>query len=149
MHSNDAEVVCRWLCKSIMETQQQSGKAHLPKLLYGYLHHVSRANSAVFNKKDVCSANLHKTLDFMFSSCSLHSQGIGQKHCLLLLCHWQMNKYYLIKYYNPTNLQNMVFFCIRINCFLCGDQEQRNEQFTQFPKDMSEQNSFTSLQSSF
>ena len=85
LHSNDPVLVCKWLCKFVLETRQESGKPYPPKSLYSILcglYRVCRSNGVEFNfldKKDARFASLHKTMDSVCSN--LHAQAIGASTC--------------------------------------------------------------------
>ena len=78
---NDPEVVCKWLCRFVLETRQESGKSYPPKSVYSIwcgLQRISHSNGVLFNfldKKDLRFAEFHRTLDTLFSD--LYSQGVG------------------------------------------------------------------------
>ena len=70
---NDPDVVCKWLCKFVLEPRQESRKPYPPKSMYSILcglQHVSHSNGVRLNpldKKDLRFTKLHRTLDTVVS----------------------------------------------------------------------------------
>ena len=146
LSTDDHVKLCKWLCKFVMETRQESGKPYPPKSLYSILcglYRVSRSNGVWFNfldKNDVRFAEFHKTLDSVCSQ--LHSQGVGASTNSAAVISLEDEEVLLdrkiMSMDNPISLQNMVFFYVSLHCCLRGGQEQRDlsiQQFSRFPSD--------------
>ena len=88
--SHDAELVCKTLCKFILETHNSSGQPYPPasiRALLSAINRIFRENKApfsIFNKDDAQFHDLHCTMDSVSSE--LHRKGIGTeyKHASLL-----------------------------------------------------------------
>ena len=146
---NDPDVVCKWLCKFVLETRQGSGKPYPPKSLYSILcglQHVNHSNGVRFNfldKEDLRFTELHKTLDTVFSD--LHSQGIGASTTSAPVVSVKDEDVLLdekvMSMDDPASLQNMTFFYVCLHCSLWGVLEQQIlsfEQFTRYPSHVSQ-----------
>ena len=81
LQSHDAELVCKWLCRFLMETRKSDGSPYPPaslRSLICVLNRVLQSNKAPFSvvdKSDYRFRDLLKTLDSLSSE--LHRQGIG------------------------------------------------------------------------
>ena len=81
MQSHDPELVCKWLCRFVMETRKTDGSRYPPSTLRSLisgLNQVLQSNQAPFSvldKGDYRFRNLLKTRDSLSSE--LHSAGIG------------------------------------------------------------------------
>ena len=126
LHSHNPQLVCKWLCRFLMETRKNDGSPYPPaslrSLVCGVLHK-NKAPSSVIDKSD---HRFLKTLDSL--SNKLHRQGVGavkQSAKLIDPKHedifWQKA---LLGYSSPKILQHMVFFYVGLNIVLRGVQEQ-------------------------
>ena len=79
--SHDADVVCRWLCRYVMETRREDGKVYPPatiRNLVSGLNRILQENKAPFSvldRHDLRFRKLHNTLDTVSSN--LHREGVG------------------------------------------------------------------------
>ena len=148
LKSHDAELVCKWLCRFIVETRKTNGSVYPPATLKSLVSGVNRvlqgnkAPFSVLDKSDPRFRDLLKTLDSVSSE--LHRQGIGatkQSAKVIDPVHedifWQKS---LLGYSTPKALQRSVFFYAGLHFVLRGVQEQHNllpSQFVRVPKDVS------------
>ena len=120
LRSNDAELVCKWLCSYVLETRKTDGSLYPPatirSLVSGLNRHLQEngATFSVFDKNDARFRPLLKTLDSL--SCDLHKQGVGavrnsakiiseEHECVF----WEKN---LLGFTTPKVLQCTVFFML-------------------------------------
>ena len=81
LRSHDAKLVCKNLCRFMMETRREDGKPYPPtslRCLLSALNRILQDNKApfsVFDKKDPQFRDLMRTLDSVSSE--LHCEGIG------------------------------------------------------------------------
>ena len=81
LHSHDPQLVCKWLCRFLMETRKRDGSPYPPASLRSLgcgLNRVLQKNKAPFSvvdKSDHRFWDLFKTLDS--PSSELHRQGVG------------------------------------------------------------------------
>ena len=142
LSSTDTGVVCKWMCRFVMETRQESGLPYLPKSIYLLLcglYRISRSNSVPFNfldRKDIRFKDLHNTLDTMFSN--LHAEGIGaeKKSASAITVEdeellWEKE---LLSFDSPRSLQNLAFFYVGLHFALRGGEEQRDLKVAQFKR---------------
>ena len=149
--TNDAELVCKWLCCYVLETRNKDGSRYPPStirsLVSGLNWHLqlNGATFSVFDKNDARFRNLLKTLDTI--SCDLHKQGIGATknsakiideghECLF----WEKK---LLGFNTPRVLQLTVFY-VGLNFALHCVQEQHDlvpSQFCRVPSDIGIYNS--------
>jgi len=84
LRSHDADLVCKTLCKFILETHNSSGQHYPPatiRALLSAINHIFRENKApfsIFNKNDSQFHDLQCTMDSVTSE--LHRKGIGTEH---------------------------------------------------------------------
>ena len=77
----DPGILCKWLCRFILETRREDGKPYPPSTLRLLISGINCALKAknvpfsVLDKSDYRFCDLQKTLDFVGSE--LHRQGIG------------------------------------------------------------------------
>ena len=144
--SHDPQLVCKWLCRFVMETRKSDGSCYPPsslRCLVCGLNRVLQKNKAPFSvvdKNDHRFRDLLKTLDSLSSE--LHRQGVGAiKHSAKVIdpkhedVFWQEG---LLGYSSPKVLQRTVFFYVGLNFVLRGVQEQYDlvpHQFTRIPRD--------------
>ena len=152
LESQDPELICKWLCRFLMETRKSDGSPYPPASLRSLvcgLNRVLQRNKvpfSVMDKADHRFRDLQKTLDSLSSE--LHRQGVGAvkqsakvidpKHEDMF---WQKG---LLGYSSPKVLQRTVFFYIGLHFVLRGVQEQYDLvplQFTREPRDQSVYNS--------
>ena len=146
LSSNDADVMCKWLCLFVMETRQKSGCPYPPSSLYSILcglYRVCRSNGVKFNfldKADSRFQKLHKILDSICSK--FHADGVGAKQSAAAISiddehlMWESGTF---SFESPQALQNMVFFYIGLHLCLRGVQEQHDlkvKQLQRCPKDI-------------
>ena len=142
MSSTDAESVCKWLCRFVLETRQESGEPYPPKLIYLILcdlHQISHSAGVLFNslaKSDSRFRDLHNTLDTICSN--LHAQGIGatKKSAPVITIEdeellWERQ---IMSFENPRRLQNCAFFYVGLHFSLRGGQEQRDLKVDQLKR---------------
>jgi len=148
LQSHDANLVCKWLCRFVMETRKTDGSEYPPatlRSLVSGLNRVLQSNKAPFSvldKSDYRFRDLLKTLDSLSSE--LHRRGIGAtkdsakvidpKHEDIF---WEIG---LLGYTTPKIIQRTVFFYVGLNFVLRGVQEQYNlvpSQFVRVPEDKS------------
>ena len=148
LQSHDPELVCKWLCRFVIETRKTDGSPYPPSTLRSLisgLNRVLQSNQAPFSvldKGDYRFRNLLKTLDSLSSE--LHSAGIGaSKNSAKVIevedenMFWQKG---ILGYSTPKILQRTVFFYVGHNFVLRGIQEQYDlviSQFTRVPQDTS------------
>jgi len=88
--SQDAELVCKTLCKFVLETCNSNGQPYPPSTLRSLLsglNHSFKENKTPFSvtsKEDRQFPDLHLTLDTVTSE--LHRNGIGAKQNMYLYC---------------------------------------------------------------
>ena len=81
LHSHNPQLVCKWLCRFLMETRKSDGSLYPPASLRSLvcgLNRVLQKNKAPFSvvdKSDHRFQDLLKTLDSLSSK--LHRQGVG------------------------------------------------------------------------
>ena len=148
LSSHDAELVCKWLCRFVLETRRTDGSSYPPgtiRSLVSGLNRVLQSNKAPFSvldKSDHRFRDLLKTLDSLSSE--LHRQGIGAtKNSAKVIdpkhedVFWQKS---LLGFSTPKVLQHTVFFYVGLNFVLRGVQEQYDlvpSQLTRVPQDLS------------
>ena len=148
LKSQDTDLLCKWLCRYVMETRRTDGSLYPPSTLRSLLSGVNRAlqeNKAPFSildKDDYRFKDLLKTLDTLCSD--LHRQGIGStKNSAKVIelddedIFWQKG---LLGFSTPKLLQHTVFFYVGLNFVLRGVQEQHDlipSQFSRVPQDKS------------
>ena len=147
LSSTNVELVCKWLCRFVLETRQESGEPYPPRsihLLLCGLHWISRSEGAPFNfldKADSHFRDLHNTLDTICNN--LHTQGIGatKRSAAVIITEdvellWEKQ---IMSFENPRQLQNCVFFYVGLHFSLRGGQEQRDlkvDQLKCFPAEI-------------
>lgn len=145
--SHDPQLVCKWLCRFVMEIRKSDGSSYPPSSLRSLvcgLNRVLQNNKAPFSvvdKNDHRFRDLLKTLDSLSSD--LHRQGVGAiKHSAKVIdpnhedVFWREG---LLGYSTPKILQRTVFFYVGLNFVLRGVQEQHDlvpHQFTRVPQDV-------------
>ena len=145
--SHDAELVCKWLSRFLMETRKTDGSLYPPSSLRSLICGVNRilqSNQAPFSvvdKGDPRFRPLLKTLDSLSSE--LHRSGVGAiKNSAKVIeieherLFWEKG---LLGMSTPKILQRTVFFYVGLNFVLRGVQEQHDlirSQFVRVPQDM-------------
>ena len=148
LKSHDPELLCKWLCRFVMETRRTDGTQYPPATLRSLLSGVNRilqenkAPFSILDKDDRRFKDLLKTLDTLCSD--LHRQGIGAtKNSAKVIepihedIFWQKG---LLGFSTPKVLQRTVFFYVGLNFVLRGVQEQQDlipSQFSRVPQDRS------------
>ena len=146
LRCHDAGLVCKWMCRFVIETRKTDGSAYLPATLRSLVSGLNReiqrnkAPFSVLDKNDARFRDLQKTLDSLSSE--LHRQGLGATHNSAKVIDpvheelfWKKS---LFGYSSPKILQRTVFFYVGLNFVLCGVQEQYDvvpSQFVRFPMD--------------
>ena len=146
LQSHDADLVCKLLCRFVLETRRVDGTPYPPatlRSLVSGLNRVLQSNKAPFSALDRSDSrfqDLQKTLDS--HSSELHRQGIGaviESAKSIDPVHedifWQK---YLLGYCTPKVLQRTVLFYVGLNFVLRGVQEQYDlvpSQFIRVPQD--------------
>ena len=154
LKSHDAELVCKSLCKFVLETRNSSGQHYPPatiRALLSAINRIFRENKApfsLFNKDDPQFTNLQRTMDSVSSE--LHRKGIGaeHKHASVITTKdedalWAAGSLGTSK---PMSLQHTVFFYVGLQFCLRGVQEHYDlvpHQFTHFPADVSIYDQYT------
>ena len=81
LKSQDTDLLCKWLCRYMMETWRTDGSLYPPTTLRSMLSKVNcaiqenKASFSILDKDDYRIKDLAKTLDVLCNY--LHSQGIG------------------------------------------------------------------------
>ena len=148
LKSHDPELLCKWLCRYVMETRRTDGTQYPPATLRSLLSGVNRilqenkAPFSILDKDDRRFKDLLKTMDTLCSD--LHRQGIGAtKNSAKVIepihedIFWQKG---LLGFSTPKVLQRTVFFYVGLNFVLRGVQEQQDlipSQFSRVPLDKS------------
>ena len=149
--SHNADLVCKWLCRFLLETRKTDGSLYPPSSLRSLicgLNRVLQNNEAPFSvvdKGDPQFRPLLKTLDSLSSE--LHRGGVGatkNSAKVIELEHeslfWEKG---LLGMSTPKILQRTVFFYVGLNFVLRGVQEQYDlipSQFVRVPQDMQRYN---------
>ena len=144
LKSHDPGLVCKWLCRFVLETRKDNGEPYPPATLRCLLSGINRVlqrNNAPFSildKGDVRFKDLTKTLDTISSE--LHRQGIGaKKHSAEVITSEHEDAFWktgLLGFATPASLQRTVFFYVGMNFVLRGIQEQHDlvqDQFVRSP----------------
>ena len=136
LKSHDPGLVCKWLCRFVLETRKDNGEPYPPATLRCLLSGINRVlqrNNAPFSildKGDVQFKDLTKTLDTISSES--HRQGIGaKKHSaeVITLEHedafWKTGS---LGFATPASLdlQRTAFFYVGMNFVLRGILEQQD-----------------------
>lgn len=148
LNSQDTVLLCKWLCRYVMETRRTDGSHYPPATLRSLLSGVNRklqenkAPFSILDKDDHRFKDLLKTMDTVCSD--LHRQGIGatkNSAKVIELDHedtfWRKG---LLGYSTPKILQRTIFFYVGLNFVLRGVQEQQDlvpSQFNRVPQDRS------------
>ena len=140
--SHDLQLVCKWLCRFVMETRKSDGSPYLPSSLRSLVCGLSRVlqkNKAPFSdvdKNDYRFRDLITTLDSLSSD--LHRQGIGAvKRSAEVIDPQHEDVFWregLLGYSSPKVLQPTVFFYVGLNFVLRGVQEQHDLVPLQFTR---------------
>ena len=144
--SHDAYLVCKWLCRFVLETRKTDGSFYPPSTLRSLLSGLNRVVQSnqvpfsVLDKGDTRFRPLLKTLDSLSSE--LHRSGIGvTKNSAKVIELEHENLFWrngLLGYSTPRILQRTVFFYVGLNFVLRGIQEQHDlvtSQFNHVPQD--------------
>ena len=148
LQSRDAKLVCKTLCKFVLETRNSSGQHYPPatiRCLLSGLNRILKENKAPFSilgKDDPQFHDLHCTMDSVSSE--LHKKGIGteHKHAAVIATEeedalWAAGS---LGTSTPLSLQHTVYFYVGLQFCLRGVQEHYDlvpHQFTRFPADTS------------
>ena len=145
LQSHDGELVCKWLCRFILETKKTDGSSYPPatiRSLVSGLNRVLQGNKAPFSvldKSDPRFRDLIKTLDSLSSSLHRHIGATRNSAKIITTEHedtfWQKS---LLGVSTPKVLQRTVFFYVGLNFVLRGVQEQHDlvpTQFIRVPED--------------
>lgn len=124
LSSHDAPILCKWLCRYVIEYPPKS----IYLLLCG-LYWICKSNGVPLNFLDRADSRfreLHNTIDTLLTS--FHAQGFGAEKKSAAVITEEDEKSMWVKgvfsFDNPVGLQNMVFFYIGLYFSLCGGQEQ-------------------------
>ena len=144
--SHNADLVCKWLCRFLIETRKTDGSVYPPSSLRSLICGVNRilqnnqAPFSVVDKGDPRFRPLLKTLDSLSSE--LHRSGVGvAKNSAKVIesdhesLFWEKG---LLGSSTPKVLQRTVFFYVGLNFVLRGIQEQYDlvpSQFVRYPQD--------------
>lgn len=145
--SHNANLVCKWLCRFLLETRKTDGSLYPPSSLRSLicgLNRILQSNEAPFSvvdKGDPQFRPLLKTLDSLSSE--LHHSGVGvtkNSAKVIELEHesilWEKG---LLGMSTPKVLQCTVFFYVGLNFVLRGVQEQYDlipSQFVRVSQDV-------------
>ena len=146
LESHDAKLVCKNLCRFVMETRREDGKPYpLASLrcLLSALNRILQDNKApfsVFDKKDPQFRDLFCTLDTVSSE--LHREGIGAQHKSASVISYEDENVLwergMLGDESPGLLQHTVFYYAGMQFCLRGIQEQydmRVQQLIRVPTD--------------
>ena len=146
LESLDPNLVCRWLCRYVMETRREDGHPYPPSTLRSLLSGINRvlqsnhAPFSVLDKTNPCFRDLLKTLDSVSSD--LHRQGVrATKHSAPIISQEHEELFWkkgLLGLSSPKVLQCTVFYYVGLNFVLRGVQEQHDlvpAQFVRVPSD--------------
>ena len=132
LRSHDAKLVCKNLCRFVMETRREDGKPYPPtslRCLLSALNRILQDNKApfsVFDKKDPQFRDLMRTLDSV--SGELHREGIGaQRKSASVITYEDENALWergLLGDDSPRIFQHTVFYYAGMQFCLRGIQEQ-------------------------
>ena len=144
--SKNADLVCKWLCRFLIETRRPDGSVHPPSSLRSLICGVycilqnNQAPFSVVDKGDPRFCPLLKTLDSLSSE--LHHSGVGvAKNSAKVIesdhesLFWEKG---LLGSSTPKVLQCTVFFYVGLNFVPRGIQEQYDlvpSQFVRYPQD--------------
>ena len=145
---HDAELVCKNLCRFVLETRNSNGQPYPPATIRSLLSGLSRilksnkAPFSIFNKEDTRFRDLQLTLDSMSSE--LHKKGIGAaRNSASVITEEDENTLWAkgaLGTSSPQILQHTIFFYIGLHFCLRGVQEQYDltpRQLIRFPPDTS------------
>ena len=162
LSSMDPGVICKWLCRYVLETRQENGKQYPPKTIYSLLCGLLRVSQDrggslnFLNKLDARFTDLHRTMDSVCSQ--LHSEGFGafKKSAPVISFEdqqllWDAG---LLGLDSPPTVFNTVFFYVGLHFCLRGGQEHRNlslEQLKRYPPeyDIYTEDTYYDIQNSF
>ena len=145
--SHDAELVCKWLSRFLMETRKTDGSLYPPSSLRSLIcgvNHILQSNQAPFSVVDKGDPRFRPFLKTLNSlSSELHRSGVGvikNSAKVIEIEHerlfWEKG---LLGMLTPKILQRTVFFYVGLNFVLRGVQEQHDlirSQFVCVPQDM-------------
>ena len=144
----DADLVCKWLCRFVLEIRKTDGTRYPPATLRSLVSGLNRelqrnkAPFSVLDKSDARFRDLLHTLDTL--TCKLHKEGLGAvKNSAKVISREHEDMFWekdLLGYSTPKILQKTVFFYVGLNFALRGVQEQHDlttQQFRRFPLDRS------------
>ena len=144
--SHDAKLVCKNLCRFVMETRREDGKPYPPaslRCLLSAFNRILQDNKApfsVFDKKDPQFRDLLRTLDTVSSE--LHREGIGAQHKSAAVISYEDENVLwekgLLGDDSPRKLQHTIFYYAGMQFCLRGIQEQydmRVRQLIRVPTD--------------
>ena len=118
LRSHDAELVCKPLCKYVLETRNSSGHHYPPatiRALLSVINQIFRENKAVFsifNKDDPQFHDLQCTMDLVSSELQRKGIGTERKHASVITIEdkdalWAAGSFGTS---TPLSLQHTVFF---------------------------------------
>ena len=134
LSSNDATVLCKWLCCYVQETKKENGLPYPASTLRSLLAalqrtlHSNRVPFNIFDKADMRFRDLHMTLDTV--CVALRKEGIGAdvKHAAVISLEHEelMWKKGAIGVDSPASLLRATFYTVGLHFCLRGGQEHRD-----------------------
>ena len=144
LSGTDAEVLCKWLCRYVIETRKENGDSpSLIRQLLAAIQRILKKNKVplnIFDKSDLRFLELHNTLDVI--CVGLRKKGIGAEvhHADMIPMEHEERMWSsgVLGVDTPKSLLRAVFYIVGLHFCLCGGQEHhdlRVEQLCRFPSD--------------
>ena len=74
--THDADLVCKWFCRFVLETRKTDGTRYPPATLRSLVsRELNKAPFSVLDKSDARFRDLLHTVDTL--TCNLHKEGLG------------------------------------------------------------------------